>query len=145
MDIKKKTYVCAFVFLAVIALAVKAGAPVSVRVGGSSLRANGQVAQGFRYIGPCPVDLKFGWGLIATGPTTVTYSFVRSDGGHTVNSSTVDIPSANRSIPVYYDWRLGANNQKFSNFTGWVQLNIESPNQVSQKIPFTLHCGTGVI
>ena len=33
-----------------------------VRIGGSSLRANGQIAEGYQYSGPCPVDLKFGWG-----------------------------------------------------------------------------------
>ena len=28
----------------------------TVRIGGESLRANGQVAQGFQYTGSCPVD-----------------------------------------------------------------------------------------
>jgi hypothetical protein len=138
-----KTHKAALLFglilLAGIALVMKAAAPASVRVGGSSLRVNGQVAPGHQYTGPCPVDLKFGWGLIATEPTTATYSFTRSDGSHPPSGS-VDLP-AGRSRPVYLDWRLGANNAKFANYTGWVQLNIESPNQVSQKISFTLHCG----
>jgi hypothetical protein len=143
MNINKRTYVYALVFLVVIALVVKAAAPASVRVGGSSLRANGELAQGFQYSGPCPVDLKFGWGLIATGWTNVTYTFVRSDGGRSTRWSTVNIPSANRSIPVYYDWHLGADNAEFANFRGWVEINIESPNRVSQRIHFTLHCGSG--
>jgi hypothetical protein len=111
-----------------------------VRVGGSSLRANGQLAQGFQYTGSCPVALKFGWGLIGTGPTAVTYTFARSDGGHQTNSPTVDLPNANQSVPVYYDWQLGANTPRFQNYSGWVQLNIEAPNQVSNKINFTIHC-----
>jgi hypothetical protein len=112
----------------------------SVRVGGSSLRANGEVAQGFQYTGSCPVALQFGWGVIPTEPTTVTYSYVRSDGGHSRTSLTADLPNANRSVPIYVEWRLGANNQQFASYSGWVQLNIESPNPVSQKVPFTIHC-----
>lgn len=142
MKIHKTALVYGFIFLAGIALVMTAAVSASVRVGGYSLRANGQVAHGFQYTGSCPVDLKFGWGLIATEPTTATYSFTRSDGGHPPSGS-VDLP-AGRSKPVYLDWRLGANNAKFANYTGWVQLNVESPNQVSQKISFTLHCGGGM-
>ena len=112
----------------------------SVRVGGSSLRANGQVAQGFQYTGSCPVALKFGWGLIGTGPTEVTYRFDRNDGGHTTHSERVDIPQANHSVPVYYDWQLGANTRQFADYHGWVNIIIESPNPVQQKIGFTIHC-----
>ena len=139
MKTHRTAMVYGFILLAGIALVIKAAVPASVRVGGSSLRVNGQVTPGHQYSGPCPVDLKFGWGLIATEPTTATYSFTRSDGGHPPSGS-VELP-AGRSKPVYLDWRLGANTAKFANYRGWVQLNVESPNQVSQKISFTLHCG----
>ena len=112
----------------------------SVRVGGWSLRANGNVAQGFHYTGSCPVDLKFGWGLISTGRTEVTYRFYRNNGGHTTHKESVNLPQANHSVPVYYDWQLGANTHQFATFTGWVNLIIESPNPVQQKINFTIHC-----
>jgi hypothetical protein len=112
----------------------------SVRIGGSSLRINGQVIQGNQYTGSCPVNLKFGWGLISTGPTTVSYTFTRNDGGHTTNVQSVNIPAANRSIPVYYTWQLGANTPKFGNYAGWVQIHISSPNQIQWKTPFTIHC-----
>lgn len=112
----------------------------TVRVGGESLRANGQVAQGFQYTGSCPVNLHFGWGLIATGPTRVTYNFVRNDGGHSSSSQSVYLPQANRSVPVYEPWRLGANTPQFANYTGWVKLIIDSPNPVEGKIGFTIHC-----
>src|SRR5579871_472547 len=72
----------------------------AVRIGGSSLRANGQVAEGYQYSGPCPVDLKFGWGVIASSPTAVTYTFSRSDGGHTSSSRTVDLSQPNRSMTI---------------------------------------------
>jgi hypothetical protein len=112
----------------------------TVRIGGESLRANGEVAKGFQYTGACPVNLQFGWGLIGTGPTTVTYRFVRNDGGHSTNSQSVDIPQANRSVPVYETWRLGANTPQFASYTGWVKLIIESPNPLEGKIGFTIHC-----
>jgi hypothetical protein len=112
----------------------------TVRIGGESLRANGQIAQGFQYTGSCPVNLKFSWGLISTGPATVNYSFVRNDGGHSSNSQSVDIPQANHSVPVYETWSLGANKPQFANYTGWVNILITSPNQVQGKIGFTIHC-----
>jgi len=112
----------------------------TVRVGGWSLRANGQVAQGFKYVGSCPVDLKFGWGLISTGPTEVRYRFDRNDGGHTTHTERVNLPRADQSVPVYYDWRLGANTREFANYSGWVNLIIESPDRIEKKVPFTIHC-----
>jgi len=112
----------------------------AVRIGGASLRANGEVAQGFQYTGPCPVELQFGWGVIGTEPTTIDYWFVRSDSGQSSRSQTVELPQAGRSVPVYDMWRLGANSPRFANYTGWVKLVIDSPNQVEGKIEFTLHC-----
>jgi hypothetical protein len=112
----------------------------TVRIGGESLRANGELARGFQYTGACPVDLQFGWGVISTGPTAVNYSFVRNDGGHSANAQSVYIPQAHRSVPVYDKWRLGANTPQFASYTGWVKLIIESPNPVEGKIGFTIHC-----
>ena len=104
------------------------------------MRANGEVAQGFQYTGPCPVALQFGWGVISTAPTTIDYWFVRSDGGQSSRSQNLDLPQANRSVPVYDTWRLGANTPQFANYTGWVNILITSPNQVQGKIGFTIHC-----
>jgi cytochrome b len=126
-----------------IAFTIHCGAPAaaSVRIGGASLRANGQLAQGFQYSGSCPVALRFGWGVIGSEPTTITYTFVRSDGGRLNGTRTVDLPGGNRSLPIYDDWQLGTNSPQFQNYTGWVELQIESPVQLMQKITFTLHCG----
>ena len=136
-------FLLGFICLMGMTLVMNGAAPARVRVGGSSLRANGQVVKGFEYSGGCPVDLKFGWGLIATEPTTASYSFTKNDGSHPRGGS-IDLP-AGQSKPVYLEWHLGANNTKFATYQGWVQLNVESPNPVSQKISFTLHCGTGVL
>jgi len=112
----------------------------TVRIGGSSLRANGQLAQGFQYTGYCPVDLKFGWGVIADKGTTATYHFERSDGGRSTAGQSVPMPMPGRSVPVYYDWKLGANTPKFADFTGSVSIVIDYPNPVEGKIGFTIHC-----
>jgi hypothetical protein len=120
MSQKKPDHLHRFTFLVVALFAVAATASASVRVGGSSLRANGQLAQGFEYSGSCPVALKFGWGVIGTEPTTVQYTVVRSDGGHLTTSLTAALPAANQSVPIYYDWQLGANTPQFQNFSGWV-------------------------
>jgi hypothetical protein len=133
------------VFPLAIMMATAAIAHASVRIGGASFSANGQLARDYQYTGSCPVDLKFDWGVISTEPTTVTYSFVRSDGGHSSTAQSIELPNANRSVPIIDEWNLGANTQQFASYSGWVQVNIESPNPISQKINFTIHClGAGV-
>lgn len=131
---------CVFVvILCLLAAGAWAQSP-TVRVGGWSLRANGQVAQGFQYTGPCPVDLQFGWGVIPTAPTQMTYRFTRSDGGHSTNSFTAALPRVNQSTPIYDNWKLGANTPRFANYSGWVNLVVEGPNRLEKKIDFTIHC-----
>jgi hypothetical protein len=128
-----------------ILMVTAAVAHAGVRIGGSAFSANGLLARDYQYTGSCPVNLKFDWGVISTEPTTATYSFVRSDGGHSSTSQSIELPNANRSVPIIDEWNLGANTQQFANYSGWVQINIESPNPISQKINFTIHCvGAGV-
>jgi hypothetical protein len=128
-------------FLCLLALPALAQDRPSVRVGGWSLRANGQLAQNFQYSGSCPVALKFGWGVISTAPTRLIYRFERSDGGHSSTSSIADLLRANQSTPVYDDWRLGANTPRFATYSGWVNLIVEGPNPLQHRIDFTIHCG----
>ena len=85
----------------------------TIRIGGESLRANGLLTQGFQYTGPCPVELQFGWGVIANQPTSVTYTFSRSDGGHSSRTMGADLPQPSRSYPVYDKWLLGAHKAQF--------------------------------
>jgi hypothetical protein len=112
----------------------------NVRVGGESLRANGQIAQGFHYTGSCPVDLKFSWGLISDRPADVQYRFDRSDGGHSSRQQRVNLPGHNHSAPVYYDWQLGNHSHEFADFHGWVNLIVEAREPIEKKIEFTIHC-----
>ena len=111
-----------------------------VRVGGSSLRANGQIAQGFHYTGSCPVDLKFGWGIVSNRPTEIRYRFDRSDGGHSTRQESASLPGGGHSVPIYYDWQLGAHTHEFADFHGWVNLIIEGREPVEKKINFDIHC-----
>ncbi len=122
-------------------IAFGGAALASVRVGGSALSANGQLARNWEYVGPCPVQLKFDWGVISSEPTSVTYSFTRNDGGHSSSRQTRSLPGGNRSVPILETWDLGANVPQFSDYRGWVELNIWYPNRVTYKIPFTIHCG----
>lgn len=142
MTTSNRRHVGGYVFLltAIVVMALAAYAAGRVRVGGWSLRANGQVAKNFEYSGGCPVDLKFGWSVLGTERTAVIYTLERNDGGHETSRQTLQLPEANRSGFIYYDWRLGAKGGEFANYHGWVQLNVETPNHVTQKIDFTLHC-----
>lgn len=136
----RKFTVLAIACLCISLLSEAARAQGPVRVGGWSLRANGQVAEGFQYSGPCPVELQFGWGLISDRPTEISYTFMRSDGGRQTVSTIAHMPQPGRSYPMYYTWRLGANNERFANFSGWVTLILQSPNNLEKRVPFTLHC-----
>ncbi len=114
-------------------------AQASVRVGGWSLTADGQIVQGFNYTGHCPANLKFAWGVIGNAPDTVAYSFTRSDGAHS-GPKEANLPKANQSVPVYEEWHLGAPTPQFKNYKGWVELQVASPNPLKKKVNFTLHC-----
>jgi hypothetical protein len=119
--------------------AVAVTAFAAVRIGGSAFSANGQLARDYQYTGACPVELKFDWGVIGTEASTVVYTTSRNDGASTAPRS-INLPASNRSVPVITTWRLGANTPQFRNYNGWVQINIQSPNPVSNKIGFTIHC-----
>jgi len=137
--VRKLTVVAGLCLCFVLILAL-AHAQSPVRVGGESLRANGQVAQGFQYTGSCPVQLQFGWGLIADRPTQIAYTFSRSDGGRQSTSTFSRLDQPGRSYPVYYTWNLGANNPQFANYSGWVKLILQAPNNLEKEIHFTIHC-----
>jgi hypothetical protein len=123
-----------------IGFTIHCGSSASVRVGGSAFSVNGQLARNHEYAGACPVDLTFDWGLIGTEAGPVTYTFTRSDGGHPSHPLMIELPEGHRSVPILDHWRLGANTPQFADFHGWVELNIESPNPVANRIGFTLHC-----
>ena len=128
-------------FLALaITIILAAMAQAAVRIGGAAFFANGQLSRDYQYTGSCPVELKFDWGVISTEQTTASYWFRSSDGGHSSTPRMIDLPGGNRSVPIVEEWHLGANMPQFSTYRGWVELNIASPNRVSNRLRFTLHC-----
>jgi|CZKF01.1.fsa_nt_gi hypothetical protein len=117
-----------------------AAAPqATVRIGGWALTNKGNIVQNFVYTGTCPVQLQFAWGVLSTEPTEIRYHFERSDGAQ-APAGQKNLPRANTSVDVIETWELGANTPRFADFKGWEDLVIYSPNNVSQKINFTLHC-----
>jgi hypothetical protein len=130
-----------FALLIATLLGVATAARAQVRVGGWATSANGRPLPSEKYWGPCPVNLKFGWGILGKEPATVVYTTSRSDGVRSSRPLTLNLPAANRSMDAYVDWAVGANQPQFADFSGWVQLDITSPNPASQRIPFTIHCG----
>jgi hypothetical protein len=111
----------------------------NVRIGGWALTNNGQIVKNFEYTGTCPVKLQFAWGVIPNERTEISYHFERSDGAQAPHGRKF-LSKANASEDVITTWDLGANIPRFADFTGWENLVIDSPNKVSQKINFTLHC-----
>jgi hypothetical protein len=147
MNMKRGWHFWGLVFLLANLLAATNAAGAEVRIGGWAMDANGRHLPSQKYWGPCPVNLKFFWGVIGNDPASVIYTYTRSDGVRSSAPGTLNLPAANRSMDVDVEWSVGANQPAFANFNGWVQLDIQSPNQASQKIPFALHCSTdpGVI
>jgi len=116
----------------------------AVRIGGWALTNHGQIVKNFVYTGACPVKLQFAWGVIPTESTEIKYHFERSDGAHAPAGQKF-LPKANTSEDVIETWDLGANIPSFADFKGWEDLVIDTPNRVSQKIKFTLHCGPATV
>jgi len=141
VNTKRCMHIWGFLFVLITLLGVAITAQAQVRVGGWSLDANGRHLPSQKYWGSCPVNLKFAWGVLGTDAATVGYTYTRSDGFHSPNSFTLKLPGPNRSMDAYAEWSVGANQPQFANYSGWVQLDIQSPNPASQRIPFALHCG----
>lgn len=132
---------CASVFvLSFIPLCAAPGTPQpSIRIGGEALSLNGQLLRNFDYVGSCPVALKFDWGVISSEPISITYTFRRNDGPESQPRNRY-LPGGGRSVPILDNWTLGANTPQFLNYHGWIELKIQAPVVVSQKLGFTLHC-----
>ena len=131
--------IAVFAGLLIAVLAMATALYGAVRIGGWSFAANGQVARDRQYTGACPVDLKFDWGVISTQPSVITYWTARNDGARS-SPKSINHPGGNRSIPIVVDWHLGANNSRFANYPGWMEIHIEGPSPATNRIGFTLHC-----
>jgi hypothetical protein len=83
--------------------------------------------------GGCPAVVHFAGHIETTGPLSVTYAWVRSDGSQTEH--TLNFPRAARR-DIGTTWRLSGN------YKGWMQLVILSPQQMqTAKANFSVNCG----
>jgi hypothetical protein len=111
---------------------------VSIKVTGSSFSANGQAAPRRDYTGPCPVDLQFDWTVVSVDRENLFYTTSRSD--RTESSQRGASLGPNQPSKITDHWKLGSSAPAFKNYAGWMQLNMKSPAQGTDKIAFTLHC-----
>ncbi|HEY0786126.1 MAG TPA: protein kinase [Acidobacteriaceae bacterium] len=109
----------------------------TVRVGDWALLANGQPARDYHYVGACPVDLAFRWDAVGSRPTAMSYFVTRSDGFRSPASRMVQLQGGNEVAPVVEHWQLG---DAPGTYSGWMQMNTETPNVVASKIPFSVQC-----
>jgi len=92
------------------------------------------------FLGVCPVTVTF-TGIISvdSGPVTVHYTWLRSDGAVDANAHSVTFPDAGaQSQTVSTTWTLGADGFQYS---GWEAIEITSPTTVtSSHADFTVSC-----
>src|SRR5579862_5124884 len=83
--------------------------------------------------GTChPTRVRFDGSIHVTGPLTVTYQWVRSDGKHSEATFNFD-STTNHAVST--DWDLT------TSYTGWMQLVIVSPKRMeSEKVHFRVNC-----
>jgi hypothetical protein len=91
----------------------------------------------YDYKGPCPITAGFGGYIRASGPGSVTYKFVRSDGGESA-PKTIRFDKASYQ-EVRTSWRLGG--AGFSAEERWVAIKILSPVEMeSNQARFKVIC-----
>lgn len=123
-------------------------ATADIRLGGEGFTVNGQHvpsgAGGYEYTGPCPVDLRFGWGIVSSDSADVVYRFTRSDGARARYPMQRTLVGGGRSTSFTETWsQLGANIDQFANYHAWVALSIEAPYPINYPVSFILHCVEG--
>jgi len=83
--------------------------------------------------GGCPAKVHFTGRIATTGPLSVTYQWLRSDGSHTEH--TLNFGKAMEK-PIATDWTLSGK------YNGWMQLVILSPAKLQTiKAHFSVNCG----
>lgn len=83
--------------------------------------------------GGCPAQVHFTGHIEATGPLTVQYQWLRSDGSQTEHNISFQQAGAKQ---VSTSWNVS------KQYAGWMQLVILSPNHMqTAKAPFRVNCG----
>lgn len=112
-----------------------------LKVTGTAIRFNNQKNKDHEYTGPCPVEIKSLWRVAGTAPTSLSYTFRKSDGTTDTIQRTAEIKSAEKPAMVDTSWIVGkANDPQYANFSGYTELIINAPEKISKKVNFTIHC-----
>ncbi|HOI15876.1 MAG TPA: hypothetical protein PK036_05990 [Geobacteraceae bacterium] len=92
------------------------------------------------YTGRCPAEIRFMGRISVSGPASVQYRFIRSDGAH-APIQAINFDRAG-SRPVRTTWTLGG--PGLPNYEGWQAIEVVYPQHVtSNKAGFRLRCGDG--
>ncbi len=89
------------------------------------------------FTGECPKKFDFDAEIEVDAPTTITYTWLRSDGA-TAPEETLEFESAGTKT-VSTSWTLGGSGSSYEGF--WQQLKVLTPTEVlSNKAEFDLYC-----
>ena len=114
--------------------AIAPGAPATVSVTKAYLEADP-----VEYVGHCPTTIRFYGTISANGPTSVLFSFKRSDGSYVAEPKAIFADAG--SHPVQMSWRVGDYYSTSRAYPGWVDIEIAQPNTLaSNKARFSVTC-----
>ncbi|WKX77359.1 hypothetical protein [Zobellia laminariae] len=89
------------------------------------------------FTGPCSKKFDFEAEIDADGPTTISYTWLRSDGATAPKNSITFEEAGTKKVTT--SWTLGENGESYEGY--WQQLKIISPEEIlSNKAEFDLHC-----
>lgn len=102
-----------------------------------SISATTTVVGSNEFNGECPKKFDFEAAIDVEEPTTISYTWLRSDGA-TAPEVTLEFEEAG-SKTVTTSWTLGENGNSYEDY--WQQLKIITPQEIlSNKAEFDLHC-----
>ena len=89
------------------------------------------------FTGPCPKKFDFETEIDADGPTTITYTWLRSDGATAPENTIIFEEAGTKKVTT--SWTLGGSGESYEGY--WQQLKIISPEEIfSSKAEFNLYC-----
>ena len=114
--------------------ALAPGTPAKVGVTKAYLEADP-----IEYVGHCPTTIHFYGTVGANGPTSVLFSFKRSDGQFIAQPKLIFADAGSR--PVQMSWKVGNYYAPSRVYPEWVDIEIAQPNTLtSNKARFSVTC-----
>jgi len=114
--------------------ALAPGTPATVGVTKAYLEADP-----VEYVGHCPTTIHFYGTVSANGPTSVLFSFKRSDGSYVAQPKLIFSDAGSR--PVQMSWKVGNYYAPSRVYPAWAEIVIAQPNSLtSNKARFSVTC-----